>query len=215
MKFNFKRCNDTNNDGIKRNYCKSKEVIEEKLGTGGYFSMYMVDTSVTPTNYSSPINFYGRNIFTSYSSRAFRTFNLYMKTIQVVDDIGWLMDDVHTRNYPTVDYTFETWDYRDTSNVIYTMSLRCSTRRTVYNRYYLKIQEIAADVGGIIETLLIIGKFCVYYFANAQFKEYVVNYFFDDEDLEKEKGEKVFIKRDGLNLDGNSVIKYSLKVNSR
>jgi hypothetical protein len=187
MKYNFVRCNNATSSIT----CKSPEVIDQKLAAGGYLTIYMVDTSVTPTNFDQPVRVFGRNIFTSYTSRAYRNFNLYMKTVQIVNDIGWLTQDFVTQSYAAVESIYETWDYRDTSTYIFGMILRCASKRAVYNRYYVKVQEIAANVGGKIKFLLIVGKLSVYFFAKIQFEEYIVGHFFDDEDMEKIIEEKI------------------------
>ncbi len=73
----FKRCQ--NGTGT---VCKSNEEISRRLD-GGYLGMFLTDTTIEPTSLNNPINIYGKNLFTTFSIRAYRDLWLYLKTIQI------------------------------------------------------------------------------------------------------------------------------------
>jgi len=57
------------------------------------------------------------------------------------------------------------------------MVLRNSPKREVYERTYLKIQNVAANISGIINLALIIGQFIVYIYNLTLYKLYFIYFF--------------------------------------
>ena len=45
------------------------------------------------------------------------------------------------------------------------------------------MQNVAANVGGIIKFLVICGEMTVWYFRNIRYKEFLMNIFFDEDDI--------------------------------
>jgi hypothetical protein len=176
LQFSFKRCkNSTENN----NHCKSEDEISRRLD-GGYFGLFVSDTNIDTTNINSPAIKYGKNLFTTFSVRAYRDFWMYVKNIEVNSDLGWLMEDIHQEFYFSIDSYRETWDYRDTSGGFFNFVLRPSNNRQVFNRSYLKAQILAANIGGIIKFLLICGEILSYYFTRLRYREYLTSIFFNN-----------------------------------
>jgi hypothetical protein len=138
----------------------------------------MSDMIIQPVNYTSPSFIYGKNIYTTFSVRAYREYINYLRTIELHTDSGWLMEDISKENYFAMDRQFETWDFSDTSEVFFNYQLRCSTSRQSIQRNYVKIQTIAANVGGMIKFLLLSGEILIYYYRNLDYKEYLTYTFF-------------------------------------
>lgn len=175
LDFSFRPCVNTTKNS---NHCKSLESIKTELD-GGYMGLFISDTTIEPSNFTYPNAIYGKNIYQTFSMRNFRDFWLYFKTIQVISDNGWLMENKIINNFFNFDFEKETWDYRDTDNGFFKLAIRCSSSRLVFERTYIKVQEIAANVGGIVKFLLICGEILVYYFRQLKYKEYLLNCFFD------------------------------------
>jgi hypothetical protein len=175
LELNFKRCQNSTS----KNSCKSPAEISKYLD-GGYFGMAVSDTNIDATDFNNPSIKYGHNFFTSYSIKAYRDFFMYIKTIQVTSDSGWLMEDIQTQNFFSVETVRETWDFRDTSDIFFTFWLRGSLNRQVFERSYLKVQSLAANVGGIVKFLFICGQLVSYYFKRLKFRDYLTAIFFND-----------------------------------
>jgi hypothetical protein len=175
LQFSFKRCKNSTENG---NKCKSPDEISARLD-GGYFGMFISDTNIDSTNINEPSIMYGRNIFTTFSVRAYRDFWMFMRSIEINTDLGWLMDDFDTEYYFSIDNVRETWDYRDTSDIFFNFYIRPSSNRQVFDRSYLKAQTVAANIGGIIKFLFICGEIISYYFTRLRYREYLASIFFN------------------------------------
>jgi hypothetical protein len=158
--------------------CKPLEVIDKYLA-GGYLGMFVSDQTVLPTNYSNPIMSFGLNIYTTFASDVYREVWLYYKKLQIISDIGWLMEDKETVESFSYDVFKEVWDKRDTSEVIMKVGIGMGLSRVVYERSYLKLQEIAANVRGIIKFLFLCGKLVSFYHNNLKFQSWMVHYFYE------------------------------------
>ena len=186
LDFKFKKCvNSTEN----KNHCQSIEEINRRLD-GGYFGMFITDTLIQPANYTFPSFSFGKNIYTTFSIRAYREFWMYFKNLQLTTDSGWLMEDSNTQDYFAVDFSKETWDYRDTSQIFFTLAFRTSPNRQVFERNYIKVQEVAASVGGLIKFLLVCGEILVFHFRYLHYQDFLIDTFFHKETEANELSEK-------------------------
>jgi hypothetical protein len=174
IEFSFKRCQ---NSTLNNFSCKGKEEIERRL-SGGYFGLFITDIAIQPSNYSEPSLYFGENLFTTFSILAYREIWMYMKRVQILSDIGWLMDENIQQDFFSYDWAKEVWDFRDTSDVFFNFILGMGLTRDVYQRTYVKIQQVAANVGGIFSFLMLCGKIITYYYNKLNFKSFLVNIFF-------------------------------------
>ncbi len=165
--FGFRRCK--NETGVK---CIRDSEMSKYLD-GGYLSMFVSDNNLNPTNYSDPTIRYIKNLYDTSSIKVYRETNIYIKTIQVHSDAGIVFEDFED----LYSYSFDTlqtmWDFRDTSDTFYSLNFRCSPKRDVLERIYIKVQQIASDVGGIIQLLIICGKIITYHVAQAEFHLFI------------------------------------------
>jgi hypothetical protein len=174
LDFSFFKCRNSTENEYK---CRDEEEINRRLH-GGYFGMFITDTTIEPSNYQNPAKSFGRNIFTTFSYKAFRQFSMYIRNIEVYTDSGWLMEDISITNYFSIDNLREFWDFRDTSEIFFNLEMRNSSNRLVFNRSYLKLQTLAANVGGIIKFLLLCGKILTYIFRNISYREFLTYIFY-------------------------------------
>jgi hypothetical protein len=179
----FRRCQ--NGTGV---ICSSHEEISNRLD-GGYFGMFLIDTNIEPLSLNSPIKKFGKNLFTTFSIRAYRDLWVYLKTIQINSDIGWLMEDEETINTFSLDRQIETWDFRDTSDVFFNFILRCSQNREVFDRSYIKTTDIAAQIGGIVKFLFLCGQILTLSISKLQYKQFLIKTFCetDEEEIKSKK----------------------------
>ncbi len=176
FEFSFNRCKNSTSNNFT---CKSEEVIRSSLD-GGYFGIFVSDTTIEASNFLSPAKLFGRNIFTTFSLRAFREFWIYLKTIDVSSDSGWLLEERSNEQYFSIDDIREYWDFRNTTEEFFNFGLRCSSSRQVFGRSYLKLQNLAANIGGIVKFLLICGQLLTYIFRQIKYREFLISTFFSN-----------------------------------
>ena len=176
INFRFMKCiNSTDNN----NFCKTPDEISEILN-GGYIGIFTTDYQIIPSNYKKPAQIYGKNIFTSFSIKQYMDFWVYFQIKQINTDKGIFFESILTQTYLTFESTSENKDYRESDNFL-TVYIRESTNRKVLDRTYSKFQDIAANIGGIIKIIFIIGEIITYFIRRTLYKNYVLQFFNLDE----------------------------------
>ena len=176
INFRFMKCiNSTDNN----NFCKTPDEISEILN-GGYIGIFTTDYQIIPSNYNNPAQIYGKNIFTSFSIKQYMDFWVYFQIKQINTDKGILFESILTETFLTFESTSENKDYRESDNFL-TVYIRESTNRKVLDRTYSKFQDIAANIGGIIKIIFIIGEIITYFIRRTLYKNYVLQFFNLDE----------------------------------
>lgn len=211
IEFSFKRCK---NSTLNNFTCKSDEEIKRRL-SGGYLGLFITDVTIQPSNYSEPSLYFGENLFTTFSILAYREIWMYMKRVQILSDIGWLVDENIQQDLFSYDWAKEVWDFRDTSDVFFNFVLGMGLTRDVYQRTYIKVQQVAANVGGIFSFLIFCGKIITHNYNKLNFKSFLVNIFFEInyEELNDKKNmkfshsftEKIIINQENSNCNNFNI----------
>ena len=170
--FKFSICkNSTENN----NTCESEEKIKSIL-SGGYIGVFMTDKSVNPNQFSSPYQIYGKNVFTTFSYKQFVDFWIYFKTLEVQTDTGYFFKTINKNSFFSFEKSENNIDYRDNDAFAF-VGLRQSFTKEIYQRTYSKFQEAAANAGGIVKIITLIGELIVYFFRQILYKNFVIQFF--------------------------------------
>jgi hypothetical protein len=152
--------------------CKPQEQIDKQL-SGGYFNVYIIDTIFDPTNYTQPYTYIARNFYTSISKNFFKLFELYFKNVDYTTDSGALVQNESTERYLQLDYTHEMFDFRGTPQ-FFSFLLRTSNNRDIFTRKYIKIQDILANMGGLIKGIML-GVYIIFFlFRSTNFYVFLI-----------------------------------------
>ena len=202
INFRFMKCiNSTDNN----NFCKTPDEISEILN-GGYIGIFTTDYQIIPSNYKKPAQIYGKNIFTSFSIKQYMDFWVYFQIKQINTDKGIFFESILTQTYLTFESTSENKDYRESDNFL-TVYIRESTNRKVLDRTYSKFQDIAANIGGIIKIIFIIGEIITYFIRRTLYKNYVLQFFNLDEskfeEIQKEENNMIKLQTNDVFSSNN------------
>jgi hypothetical protein len=131
-------------------------------------------------NLDKPFIPYGRDFYTSTSNRMIKYSNLYFRSIEIQSDIGWLFQEqTNLKNYVITAEITETLSYRvptDTKTYFQEFVLRCEkSRKGIYKRTYKKIQNLVAEIGGLMKVLMMAGALICIPIANLDMKKKLVN----------------------------------------
>jgi hypothetical protein len=166
-------------------------------------------------------------------------FWVYFQIKQINTDKGIFFESILTQTYLTFESTSENKDYRESDNFL-TVYIRESTNRKVLDRTYSKFQDIAANIGGIIKIIFIIGEIIAYFIRRTLYKNYILQFFNLDEskfeEIQKEENNMIklqtndvfssnYLKRNKsiysktniplLNLNNNESIKMKTKISEK
>jgi hypothetical protein len=134
--------------------CKPQEDIDKML-EGGFFSIFLIDTIFDPKNYTHPYTYVGRNFYTSMSKNFYKSYSLWFKNIDYLTDSGFLLQDLKQGKYMQMDDQSEIMDYRSGTAEFFRCVLRTSNNRDIYYRKYVKLQDILANMGGLIKGIMV------------------------------------------------------------
>jgi hypothetical protein len=156
--------------------CKPKSEIDAKL-TGSFFAFSHTDITIDPRNYTSPNQNYNGDTYTTISNKYFKEMHHYVKQIQIETDRGFLLNNVDRIKFLKDDYIKEMTDFRVASNFL-SYTLKLSTVFETYSRSYKKVQNVAAEVGGVVEIISILCAVLAFFYNKAKFNELIINEFF-------------------------------------
>ena len=170
--FKFSKCiNSTKNNFS----CQSNEVIDKYL-KGGYLGVFLSDYIIEPNNFKNPSQFYGKNIFTTFTYKEYIDYWIYLKHEEVITDIGYFFERKNTKFYFAIDEIEKLTDYRENDNIFLSVGIRKSLKREVYQRVYIKLQEAAANACGIIKVAMFCGEILSFFFQKLLYNNYIIQF---------------------------------------
>lgn len=172
-----------------------------------YFSFVVPDYNFDMTNFENPITNKYNLFYWKASSGIFFKQSLYWRHVTLFDDKGWIFEDIN--EVSAVEYVgkeesislVQASDFKSSKNQNYfqLMTFFQNDERN-HTRSFMKIQELAANVGGIIKVVMMIFKTVTQFVARKMVKLEVL--------LEVKKLDRIKInkdKRPKLSMNNNSV----------
>jgi hypothetical protein len=167
--FQFNRCvNGT--DAI----CKPLEVIDEAL-KGGYFQLTYIDKYIDLNNYSNPIVEYVSQYFIITDPKSYKFIDTFFQMIQITSYSGIVFDDPEITTDLKFDRFREQFETSNTDERIVHIYINSSQNTIYYTRSYMKIQDLAAMIGGLLKIMLFVGSILTDYFTRMRMNETITN----------------------------------------
>ena len=193
--------------------CKSPKEIEDAL-ENIFISIYTIDYYVDVSDYVNPAKPYVRNQIIPISFLIYKRQYIYYKNIDIVTDKGWIFPENLVESKYQLDFTnseiFFSRSVAFTPDTVSEITIAISRLKDVYKRSYYKIQNLAADVGGILKSILVISFFLNYYANRPIIEEDLFFSLFSSYNLDKnelndfsEKIKNVKIKEKNINTSKN------------
>ena len=177
LKYEVKKCdNRTFIAKGKEPKCASQEVIDSTLSKG-FFSYYVSDYSVFTNEYNNPIKVFGKNYFTTINHKLSKIIWTYFKTIQFETDNAWLFTNNHTKKIFCYDKSVEHFNIENNNNTFVTLFVRCSDKRQIISRSYIKVDIIIAKTITMGMLIISIVKFFMLYFQKMLYYSYICSFY--------------------------------------
>ncbi len=177
----FLKCMDTDE-------CASDDEIQEVLNYGAYLTLTIMSSSVDPYNYAQPISYYLSNYYIAPSSGFTKVLELYIKEEFIETDDGPIFKRNKTENsfspYKQVDFFYEPIS---TPDLLANIMIYSSNAQTKTKRIFPRIQDILAQIGGIVSIILNGVPFIVIIFSWMKRDENILNKLIDFDIIEEEK----------------------------
>jgi len=206
------RCKNTTNN----NSCKTPKEINEKI-TEGFFEFFYTDMHLIDSNYTNPMQYHFEVFFTILGANSHNNVNLFFKTVNITTDSGYVFEEKKTKTFINYDYSKEEVVVNPTDdNLIIDFFINSSKSTHDISRRYIKLTEVLATIGGILNICLVAGSNISSFFSVIQMKIKMLNtlFFFDIEANAgpkrntKDKKSMNFFNREAILL---SKIKHSIE----
>ena len=189
LQIKFYDCVNTDEYVIKNNItCASEEILKENLNLAD-LSLYFIDTFISTNNYKNPFQRGIHEYFYDVSKNFLLTLTQYYNHIEINDDSGLIFTTSNKINsFKLSDMITNKADER-TGEHFLTLTLQLNNVIEKYQRKYYKLQDYAAQVGGVINTLIIICYIILKFYDENAYFEFLINEYFEIKLFEKKKTE--------------------------
>ena len=193
---NFAPCINTTKNG---NKCKPIDVIQEYLNNGNY-AMYFNTLAIDPNNFDKPIVTYGKQFYTPISFATLTYVEMTFNHLNIQTDSGFLFEDIQVVNEANFLAMRQVLSFR--SDLVVQIDMKLDKIVKNYIRSYDKIPIVLANIGGIIQSLMILGQLCVLPFVDLNFMLSLANTIFNFKGIKKNS-----MNKDKQNENSNKKIK--------
>ncbi len=158
--------------------CASKEEITNFLHSAD-LSFYIIDNLVSTKNYKQPftrtINERSLKVSESYKVSLIQ----YIKHIRIENDDNLILTSNHSMNSFTLGEFMSNIVFERDSETFMSLSIELDNIIEKFQRKYYKIQDLAAQVGGIINALYMVIFIILKLYEKNSYFEYLINNFFE------------------------------------
>jgi hypothetical protein len=170
--FSLKKCNKKTNIN-----CHNTNEIDKML-TKSHLAFYFIDKGIDPFLFNSPYNYFINTYFAKLDSNLNKKTDLYFKNSTITTDVGLMFQEW----VQETDFTF--YFYREQvttsySEVLFEISINSAIESEFLKRFYMKIQDLASMIGGIIKISMIIGELVSRFFNRHIMYTVILNKLFN------------------------------------
>ena len=186
--------------------CATEERLHNVLTNTG-LSIYITDNYVRTNNYKEPFQRAVHEIFSQVSINYIVSITQYYRHTQVESDNGIMFTTSSKINGFKKDELSKDINYNRTSPNFITYTLQLNNIIEKYQRKYYKIQDLAAQVGGVYNIIMVICLFIMKLYEENYYFEFLINKYFEV---------KLYKKNNNIsNKDINNIYNNETQKNSK
>jgi hypothetical protein len=152
--------------------CKPIEEIKNVFSEV-YNQIYFVDKFINLSNYTNPYSMYTYTFATQMVYGSTKSNFFRIKNIEIETDYGYVLEEIKKT------YSFQLDSIRNDMSInedmIMMLTLESPKLSDRYYRRYVKVQDLVANVGGLIKSIFLIGSFICEYYSNSFLYFYISN----------------------------------------
>lgn len=194
------------NSTANKNACYPDEIIREKMSSF-FVSFIYRDSYIDAKDFENPVKYYITSNTLKSSSYTFRQDAYLLKDITFKTDKGFILPDQESKEYTQLD-NIQSGSTAESKTEIFTnVIVGLTNLKDFYSRKYIKVQDVSAQVGGIIKFFLIFCDFLISFYSYVPFLEALYSSIYDYNEFNK-NGREIKISNSGAlqNSDANLVI---------
>ena len=183
--------------------CASEEEVYDFLHSAD-LSFYMIDNLVSTKNYKNPFSKVLKEQTFKVSDSYKVSVIQYLRHIRIESDDGLLFTTNHSKSsFVLGEFTHDIVFERDSSTFL-TLSIELDNTLQKYQRKYYKLQDLAAQVGGVVNACFVVVALILKLYEKNSYFEYLINNFFEVRLGEFQKTIKLKSYRNNIHEKKNS-----------
>jgi hypothetical protein len=140
----------------KTSNCYSEEEINSKLAIG-YMTLSWLDNFIDHKNTTQAAQLYMKAVSNEFSVSLGKKYFLNYRQVDYYTDIGYVFTDQNVEKFYTMEPFYESSSLNPTSLSLLSLFITNSQTLQVYHRSYLKLQNLLANIGGVIKGVVFIA----------------------------------------------------------
>lgn len=196
--------------------CKSDEEIHKTINMA-YFRIFYFDNILFAANYTNPLQKIVKGYWEYTDVKMFKLIAFFMNSLKIDSDVGFIFESLETEDGALFDSNLQTRSFfksgtpRENDLPLFEIDVKATNKNIYCGRIYDKIQTVLANLGGVIEVLIIMGVLFTSYINETILKFEMCNDYYDYSKIHQSELKKVrTLKR--LSTLG---IKYSEEENKK
>jgi hypothetical protein len=175
--------------------CKSPEEIKNKKGFS--INFFVGGYKIDPTKYQDPLKPYVHKIQSYIDPFLSKTITLYYETYTIINDSNWVFNDLIEIDRK-IGFTNYISDYDTIENGQLTVNLEITGRKKTIMRTYIKIQNIFANLGGLIQSISLIFGIIIYLFQQKMINKKIISKLFE---INEDSNDENEINNNNININ--------------
>ena len=166
LEIHLNKCVNTSSNN---NICKSEEIINTFL-KNSYLMMVYISESVDHSNITNPLVETLRNELYTVAKEHVKRYYQYFQIANYESDIGLIWNNnkkydlIETKDLHIDFVKEEDQDFYE-SNALLEIAFSSTDQKTIYERKYVKLQDVLGDIGGFTDIIFIFFQFISNYFS--------------------------------------------------
>jgi len=143
--------------------CYPRSFIENNI-TGRIQMHYMIESvKIDNENYTNPVSSVVVADTTNTNTNSWNRLKIMFKNIEVKTDRGFFLEDWKTLVWNSIDNIFSETVFTQGTNTIFSHLIGNAKYKDSYTRYYIKVQDVFALMGGFISAAFMVMQYGVRY----------------------------------------------------
>ena len=165
LEIHLNKCSNT----TENNNCKSEEIIDKFLDNS-YLEMVYLSESIDHSNFIYPLNENLRNQLYIVAKEHVKRYYQYFQIASYSSDTGLILENIKIFDFVEnknlfLDFVKDEDQSFYTSAALLEIALTSTDQITIYERKYVKFQNVLGSIGGFINVLYVICQFITSYFT--------------------------------------------------
>ena len=153
--------------------CATYSDINTQLSYSSFFFKYN-EQVIDPYDFEEPIKIRPMQYSESLQMYVYKAVMIYLEETEFITDDGWLFESLTTKKSLSVN-RIQTYVSDLTSVYRASLVIKYTADKNVYIRTYPKIQDLLAQVSGIVGVMIPVVALLAFPYAQLKMKEYMVN----------------------------------------